>query len=60
MANTKKLSKEERKKAKRHARHELKKLYQSLSKKQRSEFNASNVGIKKFVQELKEKESKTE
>ncbi len=53
MANTKNMDRNERKKAKRQARHQLKKLYASLSKKERSQFHTSNVSLKKFVQDLK-------
>ena len=54
------MDRKERKKAKRQARHELKKLYASLSKKERSQFHSSNIGLKTFVQGLKQSEAKSE
>ena len=52
MANTKKLTREERKSNKRTARLELKTLYRNLSDKQRTEFKKEKKGIKQFVQEI--------
>lgn len=53
MANTKKLTKDERKKAKRDSRKALKDLFQSLTKAQRSEFKKAKKGIKRFIAEQK-------
>ena len=53
MANTKKLSKDERQKAKRASRRALSDLYMSLTKAQRVEFKKSNKGIKRFIAEQK-------
>jgi hypothetical protein len=49
MANTKKLSKDERKAAKRKARRQLATLYQSLDKKQRAQLTKEKLGIKKLL-----------
>lgn len=53
MANTKKLTKPERKKAKRKARKELKKLFSSLNRTQRSELRAEPQGIKEYLSKKK-------
>lgn len=62
MANTKNLSREERKRAKRKARHDLKKLYQSLSPAERREFARLEVkvGLKKFLADKKREREKAE
>lgn len=52
MANTKKLSREERKKSKRTSRQGLKKLFQTLNRKQRAEFRKEKQGLKPFVAKL--------
>lgn len=49
MANTKKLSREQRRATKRRQRRELKSLYQSLTKKQRAALRKEKQGIKKFL-----------
>lgn len=49
MANTKKLTREERKSAKRKARGELKKLFGTLNRKQRRELRTEPMGLKVFV-----------
>jgi len=49
MANTKNLSREERKQSKRTSRQELKKLFQTLTRKQRAEFRKEKQGLKPFV-----------
>ncbi len=49
MANTKNLSREERKQAKRKARRELKALFQTLNRKQRAELRKEKQGLKPFV-----------
>jgi len=51
MANTKSLPRAERKTAKRKVRREDKKLYRSLTQKQRREFGESKKGIKLFLAE---------
>ena len=51
MANTKKLSKEERKSAKRAARRELSKLVESMTIKLRSEYRKSEKGLRAFIAE---------
>jgi hypothetical protein len=53
MANTKKMSRAERKRAKRKSRLELRKLRDSLTREQRSELSKSNKGIKAFLAEAK-------
>ena len=53
MANTKKLSREERKAKKRQVRRELKKLYKGLPKKQRREFVGSGKSLKAYLAEKK-------
>ena len=50
MADTSKMTREERKKAKRDARKELKVAYDKLDRKQRSEFRGkSRGGVKGFI-----------
>ena len=49
MANSKKLTREERKSSKRTSRTALKKLYQGLSRKQRGQLREEKQGIKQFV-----------
>jgi hypothetical protein len=53
MANTKQLSREERKQAKRKARAELRKLVTDMSTKERAEFRKSEKGLKAFLAEKK-------
>jgi len=57
MASTKKLTPVERKRAKRTARRELKKLQGGLTLKQRAEFRKSAKGLKAFVAEQAKAES---
>ena len=49
MANTKKLTRQERKSAKRKSRGELKKLFGTLNRKQRRELRAEPQGLKVFL-----------
>lgn len=58
MANTKKLPREERAKAKRKSRREAKALYASLTREQRKEFRKrrEEITLKQFLAEKKEKE----
>jgi hypothetical protein len=57
MANTKKLDRPARKKAKRGARKELRKLSTSLTRKERAEFRkADEKGLKAFVLKLRAKQ----
>ncbi len=51
MANTKQLSREDRKKAKIKARRAIKSLVSQLSKGQRKKWNKSGQGIKVFLAE---------
>lgn len=51
MANTKKLSRKERKQTKRAARRELRKLSEAMPVKQRSEYRKSEKGLKAFLAE---------
>jgi len=61
MANTKKLTREERKTNKRKSRTALKKLFATLDRKQRRELRAEPMGLKVFVaKKEKEKEEKAE
>ncbi|MBF0278660.1 MAG: hypothetical protein HQM13_12750 [SAR324 cluster bacterium] len=53
MANTQKLSREDRKKAKNQSRRELKKMIGELSKDQRKKWKKSGQGIKAFLAENK-------
>lgn len=53
MANTKKMSRPERKRAKRKSRRELRKLRETLTPEQRSELRKSKKGVKAFVAEAK-------
>ena len=53
MANTKQLSREERKKARRKARQELKTLNRELTKAQRKKWQKSGQGIRAFLAEAK-------
>ncbi len=52
MANTKKLTREERKTNKRKARGELKKLFGTLNRKQRRELRTEPQGLKTFMAKL--------
>ena len=54
MANTKQLSREDRKKAKTKSRREIKSLIRGLSKDQRKKWNKSGQGIKLFLNENKD------
>lgn len=56
MANTKPLSRPERRVAKRNQRRELKKLYASLDKSQRARLREDKVGIKAMLAQI-EKEA---
>lgn len=49
MANTKKLDRADRKKKKREQRQGLKKLFQSLTRKQRAELCKEPMGLKTFI-----------
>ncbi len=60
MANTKSLSRKERKSAKRKARHELQKMYRNLTSSQRTEFQKSEKSLKSFVKDLQAKASNDE
>jgi hypothetical protein len=53
MANTKKMSRPERKRAKRKSRRELRKLRASLTREQQGELRKSKKGIKAFLAEAK-------
>jgi hypothetical protein len=52
MANTKKLTRPERKASKRKSRGELKKLFATLNRKQRREIRTEPQGLKTFVAKL--------
>ena len=61
MANTKKLTGEERKTSKRKSRTALKKLFATLNRKQRRELRTEPMGLKVFVEKQeKEKAEKAE
>lgn len=49
MANTKKLDRAARKKKKREQRQGLKKLYQGLTRKQRTELGKEPMGLRQFI-----------
>lgn len=49
MANTKKLEGENRKKTKRGQRKALKKLFQSLDRKQRADLKKEKQGLRQFI-----------
>ena len=53
MANTRKLSRKQRKTAKRNARRELSKLREGLTQQQRVEWRKSGKGIRAFLAEAK-------
>lgn len=57
MANTKKLSKDERKKLKRAGRKSLKTLQRALTSKQQKEFKKANKGLRVFTAALAAKAS---
>ncbi len=52
MANTKKLTREERKASKRNSRGELKKLFGTLNRKQRRELRTEPQGLKVFLAKI--------
>ena len=57
MANTKKLTREERKSNKRKQRIELKKLFGTLNRKQRRELRTEPVGLKVFMAKIEKEQA---